>query len=291
MQPITHTIVFPLVMQNPSICRRFLKMILPEGDYPDLDELTEDNITAEKTFIRIECKDVRFDIYVQTEHRKIDMEMQNENRKEYHIPNRSKFYHYQMVRNQLEKGDSYEKLKPTTVIFLCMFDYFGMNHPRYTFKMSCEEYTGLNLGDGTCTIILNLKYEGEELTNEMNALYEYFRNGSLTKDNILISDIHKEVIRVNHDEEDSIMTWDEKMKIEAAALAEKLAVEIAEERAEILAEERAEELAEEKVAQIEKSHQNKEMDAIRKMKAKGISQEDIADITGRELEEIKEILG
>ncbi len=214
MQPITHSVVFPRVMENPSICSRFLKLILTEGDYPDIENLTEENIVVEKNVIRVNHKDTRFDVYIHTQRQRLEMEMQNENRKEYHTPNRSKFYHVQMAWTQLEKKVTYDKLMPTTVIFLCMFDYFNMNHPRYTFRMNCEEYPDLNLGDGTCTMILNLKYEGAELKDDLKELYAYFRNGTYSEDNSLVSDIHKEVVRVNLDEEEAIMTWEDEMELE-----------------------------------------------------------------------------
>lgn len=279
MKPITHALVFPLVMENPHICSRLLKMILPEGDYPDIDELTEENITVEKNFIRVKYKDSRFDVYIQTDMRKIEMEMQNDNKKKYHTPKRSKYYHIQMGKKQLDKRDSYEMLMPTTVIFLCMFDYFGLDHPIYTFKMDCQEYPGLNLDEGTCTIILNLKYSGDELTDEMNELFSYFRNGIADGGNDFVSEIHHEVQRVNIDEEGAIMTWEEEMKLEAEVLAEKMAKELAEPMAKELAK-----------SMVEEKYNEKLRKSIEVLYKAGISVDDISKSLDMDISEVEEYL-
>ena len=59
--------------------------------------------------------------------------------------------------NILEKGDDYNHLKKSYVIFICTFDPFGLGRHIYTFENRCSEDTTLTLNDGTVKIILNTK--------------------------------------------------------------------------------------------------------------------------------------
>lgn len=224
MLPITNRYVFPKVMNNPEVICRFLKVVLKDQGYSFINDITAENISVEKEFIRVKKKDTRLDVYIRTlERDAINIEMQNQNKEEEHLPKRSRFYHAGISIDQLEKSEKYKDLKSSTVIFLCMFDYFGQNLPVYTFRMKCEENRDLYLQDGMCTIILNLTYDGELLTDDMRDIYRYFREGVPADDNELIRLMDEAVLYVNEKEGANIMTYEEDRIEDLELLAEKIA--------------------------------------------------------------------
>ena len=70
---------------------------------------------------------------------------------------RSRYYHSQIVMEALERGEDYEGIPFTFVIFVCDFDPFGQELYCYTFKNVCSENPDVKLEDGSCTIFLNTK--------------------------------------------------------------------------------------------------------------------------------------
>ena len=57
----------------------------------------------------------------------------------------------------LEKGEKYENLNASYIIFICTFDPFGRNLPMYTFTHCCEEENTIKLKDGETRLFLNSK--------------------------------------------------------------------------------------------------------------------------------------
>ena len=72
-----------------------------------------------------------------------------------HLPKRSRYYAGQVDINQLNRGQEYDQLKPTYIIFICKFDPFGKGLYQYTFCNKCDEVDGLELGDESYKIFLN----------------------------------------------------------------------------------------------------------------------------------------
>lgn len=75
--------------------------------------------------------------------------------------------------NILEKGDDYNHLKKSYVIFICTFDPFGLGRHIYTFENRCSEDIALTLNDGTVKIILNTKGTLDDVSPEMKRLLDY----------------------------------------------------------------------------------------------------------------------
>jgi len=111
-----------------------------EDDFSGWAVETEKNIS-----ISPEIKSIRLDVLFEGETEWYDIEMQVENRG--HLPKRSRYYHALKTAKSLKKGENYSTLKPGYVIFICMFDLFGMGEPMYTFEMCDYEKKGLKLGE------------------------------------------------------------------------------------------------------------------------------------------------
>ena len=84
-----------------------------------------------------------------------------QNKDEYNLPLRSRYYQAQIDVTSLKSGDEYKDLKPLYVIFICNFDPFGKELYRYTFSMQCEE-GDFPLDDGVKRIFYNTKGKNRE---------------------------------------------------------------------------------------------------------------------------------
>ena len=82
-------------------------------------------------------------------------------RKKKSLGKRSRYYHSQMVMEYLERGEEYETIPDTFVIFVCDFDPFGQGLYCYIFRNECQEDRKVKLKDGSSTIFLNTQGRNE----------------------------------------------------------------------------------------------------------------------------------
>ena len=73
-----------------------------------------------------------------------------------------------------EKGESYDILKESYVIFICTFDFFEKGRSVYEFENVCLEDSEIKLNDGTHKIFLNTKGDKSDINEELKSLLEYF---------------------------------------------------------------------------------------------------------------------
>lgn len=76
-----------------------------------------------------------------------DIEMQVSDTKE--LPKRSRYYQGMMDLKLIDKGQYYDELNQSYVIFICPFDVFGKGRYIYTFENICKEDNRISMGDGT----------------------------------------------------------------------------------------------------------------------------------------------
>ena len=70
-----------------------------------------------------------------------------------------------------------KKLPESRVMFICTFDPFKKGLSKYTFLESSEEMPGLRLEDGTKKVFYNCRYQGGDIPEELQKLYEYVEYG------------------------------------------------------------------------------------------------------------------
>ena len=71
-----------------------------------------------------DAKSLRLDVYVEDiEDSVYDIEMETSKKK--NLPKRSRYYQGMIDLNIIERGDKYDKLKKSFVIFICLKDPFG----------------------------------------------------------------------------------------------------------------------------------------------------------------------
>ncbi len=165
---LTDSFIFSKVMTNEKLCKKLLEIIL------GIDILKIEYIEAEKDMkFAPDGKGVRLDVYVDDKQGTVyDIEMQAIDTKE--LPKRSRYYQSMIDLTVLEKGEDYHALKKSYVIFICMSDVFGRGRYVYTFRNTCVEDVGLELGDDATKIFLN-PYGKGEINEELSEFFKYLR--------------------------------------------------------------------------------------------------------------------
>ena len=79
--------------------------------------------------------------------------MQTGRKKE--LPKRSRYYQSVADVSTTPTGAKYRNLPDNILIFICTFDPFDRDLPRYTFQYTCNEAPTLKLQDGSLRIFLN----------------------------------------------------------------------------------------------------------------------------------------
>ena len=116
-------------MSEKELCKPLLENILNikirDIVYVDYEEIIQ--MTAKS-------KDIRLDIYVEDDDNTVfNLEMQTTTYKE--LPKRSRYYQGIIDLNMIEKGESYDILKESYVIFICTFDFLKKEEVFTSLKM------------------------------------------------------------------------------------------------------------------------------------------------------------
>ena len=173
--PLENDAMFSTVMQYEDACRGLIETIF-EGrrvkrlQYKDMPPASQKNIIFDPA-----NKSIRLDVFFEDGDTVYDIEMQKVDTG--NLPLRARMYSSMMDANMLDKGLEYEALRRSYVIFVCMFDLFEKGRTKYTFKSICEEDRDLPLGDGRCIMFLNTKGSVGDLSNDMDAFFEYLNGG------------------------------------------------------------------------------------------------------------------
>lgn len=168
---LTDNFMFSAVMKDPELCRPLLEMIL--GVKIERIVYTEKEKTVST---KSDTKSVRLDVYVQDGRGTVyDIEMQTTNPGNLSL--RSRYYQAQIDASLLAKGEEYEKLNKSFVIFICMKDVFGQGRPIYTFENRCIQDTEIALGDKSTKIFLNPHYKVECVSPELANFLRFLTDG------------------------------------------------------------------------------------------------------------------
>ncbi len=165
---ISNDFLFGKVMQNPELCKELLQRILPDLkidriEYPELQKSINMDMDA---------RSVRLDVYVKDEKEVVyDIEMQVSNTKE--LPKRSRYYQSMLDLQLIDKGQLYDELKRSYVIFICPFDSYGKGRHIYTFENICKEDSSISMGDEAVKIFLNAKGTLDDVSDELKAFLDY----------------------------------------------------------------------------------------------------------------------
>ena len=211
---------------------------------------------------------IRLDIIVADDkntHYNLEMQVnniKNPDTKNYVLPKRTRYYQALMDIDLLQKGQDYDLLPPTYIIFICVFDFFAKGNYVYTFKKHCLEDLNLELSDEATTMILNTKGTHGNISKDIKSFYDYVNN------HIINSDFTRQI-----DDEISYLKLDSKVRREFMLLEARLL----DERREGKAEGKAEGIAEEKLA------------TAKRLLSMGLSVQDVAKGTSLSVEQVENL--
>ena len=162
--------------KNPELCKHILEIAL--------DITIRDIVFVEnERFIEpgINEHGIRLDVYVEDDSSTVyDVEMQTVDTG--NLPKRTRYYQSAIDTDWLMPSQDYATLKKTIILFICCFDPFHMNLPRYRFRYREEENPSLLLGDGTERVFVNAEYVGELAKGEFGSFIHFVSTGESTSE-------------------------------------------------------------------------------------------------------------
>ena len=185
--------MFAKVMRNKDICKEIIEKVLKIKI--DKIEYLEEQKTID---IKYDAKSIRLDVYIKDEKNTVyNVEVQTTN--QYNLAKRSRYYQGLIDLDLIEKGEIYNNLNRSYVIFICTFDPFKRDRHIYTFRNICEEDKELYLEDETTKIFLNSKGTLNDVDEDIKAFLDYV-SGKISN-NELVKRVDSEVSRIKRNEE------------------------------------------------------------------------------------------
>ena len=197
----TDNFIFSHVMHDEDICRQVVELILGVriGKIHYLS--AQDEHKTDPDSMRI-----IMDVFLRDENKIINVEMQTGHKKE--LPRRSRYYQSVADVSTTPSSSLYPHLPDNILIFICTFDPFDRDFPRYTFQYSCDEAPQLKLKDGSLRIFLNTATEElNNLDQKLQAFYHYIQKGVVESE--LTQNISRKIITLKNDSivRRFYMTW------------------------------------------------------------------------------------
>ena len=147
--PISDDYIFGHLMRDVEICRMFLEALL-QKKIARVEIVSSQYEITDSYF----SHGIRVDVYLADEAGTIYcVEMQTTIPK--NLYKRIRYYQGAIDRRHLHKGDHYDELPETFIIFICTKDPFGYGRPIYRRKMSLEHCENSEYNDGSHVYFLN----------------------------------------------------------------------------------------------------------------------------------------
>ena len=262
--------LFAKVMSDKEICKKVLEKIL-DIKIKDIKMPEQQKVID----ILLNSKAVRLDIYVSDENNTIyNVEMQKG--KKNNLAKRSRYYQGSIDLDMITKGEEYDELQKSFVIFICTFDPFGKGRHIYTFQNICKEDNSLELGDETTKLFLNTKGKLKDVDKDMVEFLKYIEEST---DEVANSSSSKLVKEIN--EKVRYLKQDKSMEVEYMTLFQRDREKI---------QEGIEKGIEQGIEQgIEKGIVEANRQMAKKMLSKGMTIEEVIAITELSKEEIENL--
>ena len=205
LTPFTNDLIFSQVMRNEEICRGFLEMIIPGDEFGDIKISERERmpdfefvIDTQRTLKFTEkAHGVRFDVFIKSEEIWAEIEMQTYSGE--HIGKRSRYYQANIDIDALDKGKPYATLPRSYIIFICTFDYFGLDEPVYYFTNYFPK-KDLYLDDDTYKIIINTACSQEKVPDKLSSFFAYIQDPDTAHRSTLTEKIDKLVKKYNNED-------------------------------------------------------------------------------------------
>ncbi|MBP5443717.1 MAG: Rpn family recombination-promoting nuclease/putative transposase, partial [Treponema sp.] len=158
--------MFGEIMKDPDICAHVIEVLLKikvrKIEYSERQKVFKEFYDS---------KGVRFDVYVMDSDRVFDIEIQCKTVSG--LSKRTRYYQSMIDMDNLLKGEAYDSLPESFIIFICKKDPFTLNRPQYTFKNLCIEDNSLFLDDKTTKVFYNAERYNDTDDRELRAFLKF----------------------------------------------------------------------------------------------------------------------
>ena len=262
---LSNDFLFKHVMLRKRIC----KHILEELFHTKIADITY--LEAEQTLdVYPDSHGIRLDVRIADDtntHYNLEMQVKNPVSRtgKFKLPKRTRYYQAMLDTDMLQKGQDYDELSPTYIIF-CLFDFFEDSQRIYTFKRRCLENMEIELADEAAIMFLNTLGTKGDVSPDIQSLFDYINSNTVTSN--FTREVADTITEIKNDKKvrDSYMTYEMRMKdIREESLAEGEAKG------------RVEGIAEEKLA------------TAKRLLSMGLSVQDVAKGTSLSVEQVEKI--
>ena len=238
----TNDLIFRWVMEHEENCLAILRAILPELKITAVKRRVNEHPVNYLAFD--DERGVRFDAIIEDDRERFyDVEMQVANQPG--LGKRVRYYQAQIDQETLKKGEDYDDLRESYVIFFCAFDPCGQDRRLYQFRYYEDVDRQLRLPTNSHVILINTLGTRGKITPALAAVLDVM-NRRRDNQNPLAVSLVKEIDGYNRDKKRRRALMNLKMRLKdewKLGLSEGLDQGRAEGKAEGLSQGRAEGLS------------------------------------------------
>ena len=224
---LSNDFLFKHVMLRKRICKHILEELL----HTKIADITY--LEAEQTLdVYPDSHGIRLDVRIADDtdtHYNLEMQVKNPVSRtgEFQLPKRTRYYQAMLDTDMLQKGQDYDELSPTYIIFFCLFDFFEDSQRIYTFKRRSLENIEIELADEVAIMFLNTLGTKGDVSPDIQSLFDYINNNTVTSN--FTREVADTITEIKNDKKvrDSYMTYEMRIKdIREESLAEGEAIGI-----------------------------------------------------------------
>ena len=169
---IMNDFLFGVIMRQEQFCKPLLEYILKVKIRKIVYIREQESLKAGVP----KDKSIRMDVYIEDDAGTVyDLEVQTTNKR--NLGKRTRYYQSMIDTRVLEKGQDYNLLKKSFVIFICNHNPFGKSRYIYTFRNRCDEDFDVLLKDEATKIIINTKGTVGTIGDDLKAVIRYMDTG------------------------------------------------------------------------------------------------------------------
>ena len=169
---LTDDYLFSRIMREEDFCKLFLEMLMGIR----IQKVVYLEAQKEVTLFQ-HSKGVRMDVYLEGDGEIYNIEMQTVRKT--NLVKRMRYYHSAIDVDSLLRGNPYDRLKKSFVIFICNFDLCGDGFPVYE-SVTTWRQNGKETGDGQVKIVYNMNAFEKAEDPKLKALLRYLSGGTVT---------------------------------------------------------------------------------------------------------------
>ncbi len=200
-------IFYKIMTENPDVCKELLEILLGI----EIDRL-ERPLAEKNVKVDYDAKGIRFDVYARDGGRCFDIEMQTTTRR--NLAKRARYYQGLIDVDTLKAGETYNMLKDSYVIFLCLGDVIGRGLPVYTFENRCHEDRDIALGDRAYKVFFNAEKYDTMASAGQRSFFKFLCGGG--SESAFTDKLGGMIERAKHNAQwrQQFMTWEMALKEE-----------------------------------------------------------------------------